>query len=157
MPSRNDNDDVSTLLQRIKEDVSTIVNTLENRFLYLITERGRGGIPSEDVAGELSPLMRDLRVCFRRVVEIEEREDLNFRAVRDLHEIDRHCLWLFRKIRVQQIFIRKLSLEAKLRSLIPPEAFSIYQAVLDLDAEQRESAASDDATIHALMLQDTEQ
>ena len=157
MPSRSDNDDISTLLQHIKQDVSTIVGTLESRFLYLIKERERGNIDSEDVAGELSPLLRDLRYCFRRLVEVEEREDLNFRAVQDLEEIDRHCLWLFRKIRVQRVFLRKLSLEAKLRSLIPTEAFDIYQAVLDLDEEQRESATSNDAAIRVLMLEEAEQ
>ena len=156
MPSPNDHEDAAALLRHIKQEISTIVDTIEARFLYLIKERGRGSISPDDVAGELSPLLRDLRRCFQNLVRVEEREDLNFKITKDLQEIDQHCLWLFRKLRVQRAFLRKLSQEAKLRSLISEEAFTVYQTVLDLDEEQRASAASDDAAIHALMVEDTE-
>jgi hypothetical protein len=100
--------------------------------------------------------LRDLRRCFQNLVRVEEREDLNFKITKDLQEIDQHCLWLFRKLHVQRAFLRKLSQEAKLRSLISEEAFTVYQTVLDLDEEQRASDASDDAAIHTLMVEDTE-
>jgi hypothetical protein len=156
VPPVGDSHDGEALLQRIKQNVSSIVDALENRFLYLIKEREGGAIPSEDVVEELSPLLRDLRRCFSRLVDVEEREDLSFRAATDLHELDRRCLWLFRKMRMQQKLTRKLILEAKLRDLVPSEAFNVYQMVLDLDEEERASRAIDDATIRALMLQEME-
>src|SRR5690348_14892054 len=105
MAPLGDSHDGETLLQRIKQNISSIVDALENRFLYLIKEREGGAIPSEDVAEELSPLLRDLKRCFRRLVDVEEREDLSFRTAMDLREINRRCLWLFKKMRMQQKLI----------------------------------------------------
>jgi hypothetical protein len=156
VPSRNDRGDAGALLQHVQHEISTIVDTIEARFLYLIKERGHGSISPENVAGELSPLLRDLKRCYRSLVEVAEREDLNLKITRDLQEMNQHCLWLFRKLRVQQAFLRKLSHEAKLRSLISEEAFTVYQTVLDLDEEQRETVASDDAAIRALMIGEAE-
>jgi hypothetical protein len=156
VPSRDDHEDASALLRHIKEEISDVVDNIETRVLYLIQARGRGSVSPDDAAGELSPLVRDLKRCFRSLARVEEREDLTFKITKDLQEIAQHCLWLFRKLRVQQAFLRKLSQEAKLRSLISEEAFIAYQTVLDLDEEQRTSAASDDAAIHALMVEDTE-
>jgi hypothetical protein len=146
-------DDAKTLLQRIREDLSSILNNLEGRFLYLIKEEANGAIPREAVVGELSLLSRDLKSCFQRLVEVQERRDLSFKTTRELQEIDQYCVWLFRTIQVQQTFLKKLSLEAKLRSLVSPEAFSAYETLLDLDEEQRESEASDEAKIRLLLLE----
>lgn len=135
--------------QRIRQDLSSILQILEGRLLYLIREGGRGGIPPEAVVSELSFLSRDLRAGFRRLVEVEERRDLGFSATKDLREIDRHCTWLFRKILLQQIFLRKLTLETNLRNLISPEAFAIYQALLSLEEEEHDAMSSDDAQLRA--------
>ncbi len=150
-------DDVNVLFQRIHQDLSTILNMLEGRFLYLIKEEANGAIPPEGVASELSLLSRDLKSCFRRLVEVQERRDLSFKATKELREIDQRCVWLFRRIRVQQTFLRKLGLEAKLRSLVPPGAFDIYQTLLNLDEEERETLASDDTRIRQLILMDKDQ
>ena len=113
------------LLQQIRHNVSSIVDILDSRFLYLMKEEARGIIPPEEVAGELSLLARDLKRCFQRLVEVEERLDLSFRVARELRGVDQHCVWLFRKLRVQQAFLKKLGLEARLRALISAEAFNV--------------------------------
>ena len=142
------------LLQRIRRDVSAIVDLLDARFHYLMKEEARDIIPPEEVAGELLLLERDLKRCFRRLVEVEERHDLSFRAAMELQEIDRHCVWLFRKLRAQQASLKRLSLEASLREMVAAEAFNLYQTLLNADEEERQSLASDDAKIHSLMLED---
>jgi len=141
-------------LLSIRQDLSTILDILEGRFLYLIKEGGHGAIPPEAVASELSLLSRDLKASFRRLVEMEERRDLSFKTTKELLEIDQHCMWLFRRIHLQQIFLRKLSLEANLRSLVSPEAFSIYQTLLGLDDEEREAQSTDDAMTRAIILKE---
>ena len=146
--------DETDLLQQIRSNVSSIVEILDTRFHYLMKEEARGVIPPEDVAGELALLARDLKRCFRRLVEVEERRDLSFKAIKELQEIDQHCVWLFRKLRVQQAFLRKLSLEAKLREMIAAEAFNIYQTLLNLDDEERQSLATDDAKIRMFMFEE---
>jgi hypothetical protein len=150
---RESHDSAEALLQRIREDLSNILNILEGRFLYLIKEEARGAIPPEGVVSELSLLSRDLKSCFRRLVDMQERRDLSFKDTKELQEVDQYCVWFFRRIRVQQTFLKKLSLEAKLRSLVSPEAFNIYQALLNLDEEEREVVANDEAKIRALLLE----
>ncbi len=144
------------LLQRIRRDVSAIVDLLDTRFHYLIKEEARDIIPPEEVAGELLLLARDLKRCFRRLVEVEERHDLSFRAAMELQEIDRHCVWLFRKLRTQQASLKRLGLEARLRELVAAEAFNIYQTLLSVDEEERQSLANDDTRIRSLLLEDKE-
>lgn len=140
--------------QRIRQDLSGILKVLEGRFLYLIKESGRGGIPPDTVVSELSFLSRDLRAGFRRLAEVEERRDLSFDATQELVQMDRHCTWLFRKIGLQQIFLRKLTLEANLRNLISAEAFAIYQSLLSLDDEEHETLSTSDAQIRARLLKE---
>ncbi len=140
--------------QRITQDLSSILQILEGRLLYLIREGGRGGIPPDAVVSELSFLSRDLRAGFRRLVEVEERRDLGFDATKELREIDRHCTWLFRKIALQQIFLRKLTLETNLRNLISEDAFTIYQTLLTLEEEEREAVSSDEAQVRTRLMRE---
>lgn len=140
--------------QRIRQDLSSILNILEGRLLYLIREGGRGGIPPEAVVSELSFLQRDLRAGFRRLVEVEERRDLGFNAMQELQEMDHRCTWLFRKIALQQIFLRKLVLETNLRSLISADAFAVYQALLSLEEEEQETLSTSDAQMRARLMKE---
>jgi hypothetical protein len=140
--------------QRIRQDLSNILQILEGRLLYLIRESGRGGIPAEAILSELSFLSRDLKAGFRRLAEVEERRDVGFKATRELHEIDQHCTWLFRKIGLQQIFLRKLTLETNLRNLISAEAFAIYQTLLGLEEDEQETLSSDDAQMRACLMKE---
>ena len=137
------------VLRQILQELSTILNILEGRFLHLVKEGGRGAIPPEAVVGELTFLSRDLAACFRRLGEIEERRDLSFKTAMELQEIDHRCVWLFRKIRLQEVFLRKLNLETHLQRIVSSEAFTIYQTLLSLDEEEREIQSSDDPKIRA--------
>lgn len=140
--------------RRIRQDLSSILHILEGRLLYLIREGAQGAIPPDAVVGELSFLSRDLRAGFRRLVEVEERRDLGFNAIRELREMNQHCMWLFRKIVLQQIFLRKLTLEITLRNLISAEAFAIYQALLGMEEEEQEALSSDDAKMRARLMKE---
>jgi hypothetical protein len=140
-------------VQRIHGDLSSILNILEGRFLYLVTEGAHGAIPLEVVINELSFLSRDLKTSYRRLGEIEERRDLSFKATKQLQEIAQRCLWLFRKMRAHQTFLKRLGLEADLRKRVSPEAFTIYQTLLNLDEEERAAVDGDDGRIRALILE----
>jgi hypothetical protein len=146
-------DEAADVLQAILQDLTTILNILEGRVLYLIKESVRGAIAPDTVVAELAPLLRDLKACYRRLTDVKERQDLSYDAARQLGEADRRCVWLFRKIRLQQVFLTKLSLEARLRSLVSTEAYDIYQRLLTQDEEERETLNSDDAMIRDLLLE----
>ena len=147
-------DEAADVLQAILRDLTTILNILEGRALYLIKESVRGAIAPDGVVAELAPLLRDLRACYRRLTDVKERQDLSYDAARQLDEADRRCVWLFRKIRLQQVFLTKLSLEARLRSLVSPEAYDIYQTLLNQDEEERDALNSDDDRIREFLLEE---
>jgi hypothetical protein len=149
-------DATNDLLLRITADLVQVIDVLEARFLYLIREGARGALSPEGVAGELSLLARDLRRSFRRLPEIQERRDLSFKATRELQDIEQRCLWLFRKIRVQQASLRKLELEERFRRLVSSDAFHLYETLLDLDEEERESVLSNDEKIRSTILSEQE-
>jgi len=144
------------VLRQIQQELSTILDILEGRFLYLVKEGGRDAIPLEAVVSELAFLSRDLTACFRRLGEIGDRRDLSFGTAMELQRIDQRCVWLFRKIRLQEVFLRKLILENQLQKLISSEAFTIYQTLLGLDEEEREIQNGDDPKIRAGMLKEKE-
>ena len=141
-------------MQAILQDLTTILNILEGRVLYLIKEGVRGAIAPDGVVSELAPLLRDLKACYRRLTDVQERQDLSYDAARQLDEADRRCVWLFRKIRLQQVFLTKLSLEARFRSLVSTEAYDIYQTLLNQDEEERDALSGDDARIRVLLLEE---
>ncbi|TMI87304.1 MAG: hypothetical protein E6H00_15965 [Bacillati bacterium ANGP1] len=141
-------------MQAILQDLTTILNILEGRALYLIKEGVRGAIAPDGVVSELAPLLRDLKACYRRLTDVQERQDLSYDAARQLDEADRRCVWLFRKIRLQQVFLTKLSLEARFRSLVSTEAYDIYQTLLNQDEEERDALSGDDARIRVLLLEE---
>lgn len=157
MSGRESAEGTDDLLHAIIRDLSTILDILEGRVLYLMREGVRGVIAPDGVAGELRPLLRDLKACFKRLAEVKERQDLTFEVTRELQEIDQRCVWLFRKIRVQQAFLAKLNLEAQLRNLVSAEAFNIYQTLRVLDEDERDALASDDVRIRALLLEEQPQ
>ncbi len=143
---------VEVSAERVSDELCRIVDVVESRLLRLIKEHAHGVIPLEDFTGELSFLSRDLQRCYRRVVDIAERRDLSFCVTKTLRRIDTHCVWLFMKIRQEQVFFKKLSLETRLRSLIADEAFALYQMLLNAEEEEKEFLAEGDAGVRRLLL-----
>lgn len=119
------------------EAVTSALSVLERRVLHIIREFSEGGIPIADVLSELQLLGKDACRLLRRAEDARTRRDLEYGTWIRLEEISRHCVWLYRKIRLEQIFFRKLHMEAGFRQMVSPEAFAIYEALLDL--EERES------------------
>ena len=156
MPTVQREEATDDLLLRITADLVHVIDVLEARFLYLIREGARNELSPEGIAEELALLTRDLRRSFRRLPEIQERRDLSFKMCKELQDIEEHCIWLFRKIRAQQAALRKLDLEGKFRHLVSPDAFRLYESLLDLDDDERESVCSDDGMIRSSILREQE-
>lgn len=132
--------EVSPLTDQSGVDLDAIFSALavlEGRVLHLIRECSEGTIPLADVLSEMHLLGRDVGRLDRRAEEANQRRDLPFSASARLEDIGHHCTWLYRKIQMEQVFFRKLHMEVGLRQLISEEAFSVYQALLEL--EEREA------------------
>lgn len=132
--------------------LSHTASNIEGRLLHLIKECTQGAVPLQDFVSELSLLSKDLQRCYRQAVEMKERRDLNFTAIAKLQEVDQHCVWLYRKINLEQAFFRKLHLETRHRSLISAEAFDVYQELINVEEHEREFRAKGDAEIKKLLL-----
>lgn len=133
-------------------ELSGTVESLENRLLLLMARRADGTIAFEEFVTDAGRLIRDLRRCYKRVAELSERRDLGFQLTRTLRKIDRHCVWLFRKIHQEQIIFWKFTVETRLRALTSEEAFRLHETLLGADDEERAFLAMDDAGIRGLLL-----
>lgn len=130
------------------------VDVIEDRLLHLAKEAAQGAVPLEDFVSEVSLLVKGLRRCFRQVMDMKERRDLSFKALQELQLAEVHCVWLYRKIHLEEAFFKKLHLETKLRRMISADAFAVYQELLDAEDQEREFLRKGDAEISTQLLRD---
>lgn len=136
-------------------ELSDTIATLERRLLLLITDRTRGVISLADFTSGLALMLPDLESCYRRLRGMAELRNLGFKTIRMLQELEEACVWLYKKIRLEQTFFQRLNLDATLRSLVSPEAFDLYQDILDIAEWERVFLRQSDAEIRQLLLGET--
>lgn len=137
------------------DGISSALAVVEGRVLHLIREFSEGSIPLTDVLSEMQLLGRDVGRLDRRAEEANERRDLPYGAWTRLEEMGRHCVWLYRKIQMEQVFFRKLHMEVGLRQLVSEEAFSVYQALLELEGREVFLQRSSEEQIRQIMRMET--
>ena len=146
--------DTLNISQQIAE-VEDIANAVEHRLLLAVKEGAQRAVPQADLAGQLSLLADETKRCYQKLAELQERRDLAFRELTELQKIDRHCIWLYRRVQVERFFFRKWQLEAQLQELTSPEAFAVYTEILDLEGQERDFLVRGDAEIRRLLLEET--
>lgn len=151
MPTRGDS--IGSAPADITDLLVTLIG-IEARVLRLV-RAGDREVPVEDVTTELTVLSRDLKRCYRRIVDLLERRDLGFAAQRKVRRLRDQCLWLYRKAQTERAFFKKLTLEARLRRLVSEEAFGLYQEILWVEDEERR-LDKDDASVAALLAAESE-
>ncbi len=134
--------------------LSNTVTTIERRLLHLIKESTEGAVALDDFVSELSLLTKDLEGCYHQIADLRGRRDLTFDTNATLEELDRCCVWLYKKTYLEQAFFKKLHLERRLRSLISAEAYEVYQELLNVDEEEGEVLGKGPAEIRRLLLRD---
>jgi hypothetical protein len=136
-------------------DLFLTLMTVEGRVLRLVREGDRE-IPIDDLVRELSILSLDLRRCYRKIVDWQERRDLSYTMQAKLRSLQDQCIWLYRKSHAERLFFQKLALETRLRELIPDEAFRLHQELTMIDDEEHELGKRDDAKVASDLLGDLE-
>ncbi len=149
-PSQRDDEGVSRFLSHL----SNTVNTIEDRLLHLIRESAQGAVALEDFISELSLLRKDLERCYRQIADMQGRRDISFNTLAALGELDQRCVWLYRKIHLEQAFFKKLHLEGKLRGLISAEAYEVYQELLNVEEHEANALENDGPRIRRLLLKE---
>lgn len=129
------------------------VDVIEDRLLRLARRAAQGTVRFPDFITEVSLLVKDLRRCFRQVVEMQERRDLSFQALQALQLAEVHCLWLYRKVHLEEALFKKLHLETKLRSMISADAFTVYRELLDAEDQEKAFLQKADAEISTQLLE----
>ncbi len=135
--------------------LATITDTIERRLLHLVKQGAQKAIPPEDIVSELGLLAKEVERCYQRIADIQDRRDVGFKMDARLKEIDQHCVWLHRRIHVEQSFFRRWHLETKLHALISAEAFGVYQEILDAEQLGGEYLRRGDAEIARLMQEES--
>ncbi len=143
-------DNVSELSQQLGHLID-VAFTIERRLLHLVKEGTQKTIPPEDIVSELGLLAKEVARCHQRRADFQERRDLGFKTEARLKELQQQLIWLRRKIQVEQGFFQRWHLETKLRAQITPEAFSVYQEIIDAEQLSREFLMRSDAEIERLL------
>ena len=97
------------------DDAAQVLKQFEADLLRVIREGHTGRSRPEEVNRRLVTLAREFHLTFHRIHERLERRDLSFDQENRMRGLRRHCLWLYRKARVEDFFVRKLRLEDDLR------------------------------------------
>jgi hypothetical protein len=133
------------------EDIGETLNLIERELIRIIRE-GRSETRSrEEVNRELITLARQLHAVFHRLQHRLERRDLSFDQERALRDFLERCLWLYRKAKVEDFFLRELRLEAQLRSRVPPDVFEIYETLQTLQREEEHFSGLDNEALHRFL------
>jgi len=130
-----------------------VTGTIERRMLRLITEGTRKVVSLADMTSELTLLAKDVKRCYARAADLRERRDVSFGAHRALQEIGHQCIWLYRRLHLEQVFFQKLHLEMRLRAVLSAEARQIYEELLDVDYAGKEFETQSDAEIGRVLLE----
>jgi hypothetical protein len=131
------------------------VDVIEDRLLRLTKQAAAGALPLSEFMTEASLLVKDLRRCFRQVVEMKDRRDLSFKALQELQLAEAYCVWLYRKIHAEEGFFKKVHLEARLRSMVSADAFAVYQELLAAEGQERDVLRKADVDISRQLLGDS--
>lgn len=122
----------------LAQEVESLLGDLERRLLTAIQEGARGAREIDDVLSELARLVRETHRAFVRLHETLDRRDLPFETVTRLEGTRKHCLWLYRKSRLEQCFFGKLRLERGLRDSIYRQIIETNQEIAALEEIERE-------------------
>jgi hypothetical protein len=134
--SPHSGDEQARQIRTLRQSLADRIDTLCGRLLTIIRSGARWAMPVEDVTAELAALSEDLKRCYRRVREVDERTDLDYDDTTAMKRLDNYCIWLFHKIHLERLFVQKFALEAKLRGLVSADAFRVYEALLEAEDEE---------------------
>lgn len=127
--------------------VARELDSLEGRLLRVIRRSAKPFPPVHELTADLHLLLEDLHHTCVALCQILDRRDLTFAQYTEARRLLRHLTWLYRRIREEQFFAHKMHLEARLRALVCPEAFDIYQELQGLEYLEREFSRRTDEEI----------
>ncbi len=137
-------------LRRI-EDIGVVLRQIEEHLLQVTREGHTQVRRPEEVGRELVILARDVHQLFQRIEQRLEERDHTYDQESRLKEFRPRCLWLYRRAREEEFFVRELGLEADLRAQLSSEAFSIYQNLQAVQAEEEGFRGQDDEALTRLL------
>jgi hypothetical protein len=141
-------------LSGIAQEVESSLGEMEGRLLSLIQEGARGAREPEDVITGLAQVGLGISQQYRRVHEALERRDLPFHTVEGLESTRKRSLWLYRKIRLEQVFFSRLRLERSLRDTIFREIIETCQEMSSLEDTERDLRSRDEDALAAELLEE---
>jgi len=141
----------------IAAGVEAALQQIEQRLLGLVQNGARGAEELGEILRGLSDVERLIRQVYLRLLEVQGRRDVSFQVTARLDAVRKHCLWLYRKARLEECFFAKLRLERGLRDAIYRQIVETYQDMAALDDTERElRGRQDDALTQDLLREPTE-
>lgn len=143
--------------EEIAAGVEAALQQVEQRLLNLVQNGARGAEELGEILLGLDEVVRRIREVYLRLLEVQGRRDVSFQVTARLETVRKHCLWLYRKARLEEYFFAKLRLERGLRDAIYRQIVETYQDMAALDDAERElRGRQDEALTQDLLREPTE-
>jgi hypothetical protein len=127
---------------------------IENELIRL-TRQASGSGQLDPTLRELTSLAARVRPYHARLSEVLERRDLTYEDVARLEGERKRLLWLYRRIRLEQIFFSKLRLERTLRDSLYRQILEGYDEFSAMESmEARIRGLSEDVLAGELLLEE---
>lgn len=139
----------SALIAPVRHDLAEV----EARLIEL-TRQASGGGQLDEALRDLTVLASRIRPSYDRLSEALERRDLTYEDVARLEEEKKRALWLYRRLRLEQIFFSKLRLERTLRDTIYRQILEGYDEFSAMEALEARLRGIPDETLAAELLRE---
>ena len=134
------------------ELIEAEVAQIESQLIQLTRQASTAGQLDETLR-DLASLATRIRPYYVRLSDALERRDLTYENVARLEGARKRVLWVYRRSRLEQIFLSKLRLERTLRDTLYRQILEGYDEFSAMEAtETRLRTLSDEILAHELLL-----
>jgi len=130
------------------------IRDIETRLIELIRQASAGD-KLDEALRELTALAMRIRPYYTQLSEALERRDLTYEDVARLEEERKRVIWLYRRLRLEQLFFSKLRLERTLRDTLYRQILEGYDEFSAMEAmEARVRSLPEEALAGELLMEE---
>lgn len=137
-------------------ETSEVLGSAEERLLSLIRRGAQESAALDEILAGIEQLGAEIQPHFRRLDDALTRRDVPYDVADRLLGLRRHWLWLYRKIRLEEVFFTKLKVERGLRDALYRQVIEITHQLSLLDEQEKSLQAMDEGRLAKDLLTEAE-
>jgi hypothetical protein len=127
------------------------IRTLEQRLSRVIESGSRRGVALDELISELIRIRADEQRLYGEMLEFQEQRTNGFETRERLAEMERHYVWVYRRVHQELCFFQKWRLELMLGAIVSTDALTVYHDIIDLEDAEKKFLVQDDAEVRRML------